>query len=143
MLDSHAPTKKEGPGGSLTKSPSPGANQMRMRMPGQGGAVAGSVAEQPGFDFHDVQSVADSWLKLFQDEDVEDDSFLFQGMNAPRGGAARLAAVIYRRRRDGWDRHALAAARSKQTALETAILGLHIWACGAGPLQQFRSDSAN
>jgi len=86
MLDSHAPTKKEGPGGSLTKSPSPGANQMRMRMPGQGGAVAGSVAEQPGFDFHDVQSVADSWLKLFQDEDVEDDSFLFQGMNAPRGG---------------------------------------------------------
>eukprot|EP00293_Proteomonas_sulcata_P019747 CAMPEP_0184303188 /NCGR_PEP_ID=MMETSP1049-20130417/12972_1 /TAXON_ID=77928 /ORGANISM="Proteomonas sulcata, Strain CCMP704" /LENGTH=690 /DNA_ID=CAMNT_0026614649 /DNA_START=96 /DNA_END=2168 /DNA_ORIENTATION=+ len=31
-----------------------------------------------GLDFNDVQTVADSWLKLFQDEDVEDDSFLFQ-----------------------------------------------------------------
>mmetsp|Transcript_48700 Transcript_48700/g.152869 ORF Transcript_48700/g.152869 Transcript_48700/m.152869 type:complete len:712 (-) Transcript_48700:494-2629(-) len=43
----------------------------------------GSTTPQ-SFDFNDVQTVADSWLKLLEDDDAEDVSFLFSGENGYR-----------------------------------------------------------
>mmetsp|Transcript_1393 Transcript_1393/g.3048 ORF Transcript_1393/g.3048 Transcript_1393/m.3048 type:complete len:711 (-) Transcript_1393:240-2372(-) len=43
----------------------------------------GSTTPQ-SFDFNDVQTVADSWLKLLEDDDAEDVSFLFSGDNGFR-----------------------------------------------------------